>query len=99
VVIGKVCCASAARRNKGNRVCPIAIGCAGVDVCGRSRNCPFLKIGACISILNNNSFSLNKQRQENINIFVVVRQMADVNAGRANLCGVVPQNMPVAGVT
>jgi hypothetical protein len=95
VVIGKVRCARAAGRYERDRVCPVAGGSAWICIGRRSGDCPFLEIGADVLILNDNGFSLSKQRQENVNIFVVVRQMADVDAGRANLRGVVPRNMSV----
>jgi hypothetical protein len=90
VAIRKISCASAAGRYERDRVCPIASRCAWVCIGGRSGNCPFLKVGAHILILNNNSFSLNKQRQKDVNIVIVPSQMADIDAGRANLCGIVP---------
>jgi hypothetical protein len=40
--------------------------------------------------LNYNNFSLLKQRKENINVFVIVCQVADIDAGSAGLRGVVP---------
>jgi hypothetical protein len=41
-------------------------------------------------VLNDDDFSLLKQRKENINVFVVVCQMADIDACGACLRGVVP---------
>jgi hypothetical protein len=40
--------------------------------------------------LNYDNFSLLKQRQKNINVFIVVRQMADIDASGTCLRGVVP---------
>ena len=71
MAIGKVCCASAAGRHKGDRISPIAGGCAGVRIGWRARNCPLLIIGADVLILNDNGFSLSEQRQEDVNIIVV----------------------------
>ena len=99
MVIGEVCRASAAGRHKRDGICPIACRCAGVCIGRRSGDCPLLIISADALILNDNGFSLSEKRQENVDIFAVVRQMADVDTSRANLCGVVPQNMPIARIT
>jgi hypothetical protein len=48
--------------------------------------------------LNDNSFSLSKQSQKDVNIFVVICQMADVDTGRVNLRGIVPQDISIAGI-
>jgi hypothetical protein len=41
-------------------------------------------------VLNYNKFSLLKKRKENINVFIVVSEMADIDACGASLRGVVP---------
>jgi hypothetical protein len=57
-----------------------------------------LVIGAGASILNCDCFSLLKQRQKNININAILSQMADIEACGADLRGIVPKEMAIAGV-
>jgi hypothetical protein len=49
-----------------------------------------LEVGARSLILNCDGFSLLKKRQKNINVSVIISQVADINACGADLCGVVP---------
>jgi hypothetical protein len=49
-----------------------------------------LVVAADALVLNNNDFSLLKKRQKNINVFIVVSKMADIDACGASLRGVVP---------
>jgi hypothetical protein len=49
-----------------------------------------LIVGAGALILNCDDFSLLKQCQKNINVFVVVSQVADIDAGGTDLGDVIP---------
>jgi hypothetical protein len=49
-----------------------------------------LKISAGTLVLNRNGFGLLKKSQKNINVNVVVSQMADIDACGTSLRGVVP---------
>jgi hypothetical protein len=46
-------------------------------------------------VLNCDGFGLLQQRQENINVNVVVSQVADVDACGAGLCAVIPKNVTI----
>jgi hypothetical protein len=48
--------------------------------------------------LNDKLFSVGEQRQENINVDIIVSQMADIDRSRARLCGVVPNNVAIARI-
>jgi hypothetical protein len=48
--------------------------------------------------LDDNLLSCRKKRQENINVDVVVSQVADVKLRGAGLGGVVPKDVAIAGV-
>jgi hypothetical protein len=90
VIICKVGCTGAARSNKSYWVRPIAVRSTGIGVGRRSRNGPLLVIGADILVLNRYDFSLLKQCQKYVDVFIVISQMADIDAGRTDLGGVVP---------
>jgi hypothetical protein len=50
-------------------------------------------------ILNCDGFSLLEQCQKNINVDVVVSQVADVDAGGAGLRGIVPKKIAIGRIT
>jgi hypothetical protein len=98
MVVGKSGCASAARRNQRDGVGPVTVSRAGIGICWRPRNCPFLEVGTSRLVLNCNDFSLLKQRQKNINIRVVISQVADIDARGACLRGIIPKKIAIARI-
>jgi hypothetical protein len=49
--------------------------------------------------LNYNLFSLCQQRQENIDINIIVSQMTDRNTGGACLCGIIPNDVSITRIS
>jgi hypothetical protein len=64
----------------------------------RTRDRPRLIVGAAALALDDDLFADAQKRQENINIHIVVSQMADVDLRGASLRGRIPKNVTVAGV-
>jgi hypothetical protein len=65
----------------------------------RSRDCPCLVVGAVALALNDDLFADAQKRQENINIHIIVSQMADVDLRGAGLRARIPENVTIAGVS
>jgi hypothetical protein len=64
----------------------------------RSRDRPCLVVGAVALALDDDLFADAQKRQENINVHVIVSQMADVDLRGAGLRARIPENVTVAGV-
>jgi hypothetical protein len=77
--IAEIGCASAAGTIKCNRILPIGCGRSSIEVNRRSRNSPNLIVGAIGLALNDKLFCDSQQRQEQINVNVIVCQMADID--------------------
>jgi hypothetical protein len=77
--IAEVGCASAAGAIKRDGVLPIGCGRSSIEMDRRSRNSPNLIVGAIGLALNDKLFCDSQQRQEQINVNVVVCQMADID--------------------
>jgi hypothetical protein len=67
-----------------------------VNRCARDR--PSLIVGAATLALDDDLLTNVQKRQENINVYAVIRQVADVDLGGAGLRSVIPKNVAVAGV-
>jgi hypothetical protein len=57
-----------------------------------------LIIAADCLALDDELFCVRQQRQENINVHIVVSQMADVNCGRAGLGSAVPNDVTITRI-
>jgi hypothetical protein len=64
----------------------------------RPRDCPSLIVGAAALALDDDLFANVQKRQEDVDVYAVIRQMADVDLRGAGLRSVVPDNVAVAGV-
>jgi hypothetical protein len=89
---------SASRCRAGNRHSPIAVWRARIDVCRRASDQERLVYRAAILILDRDFLAHLKKREENINIYQVIRQVADVDLRRSVLRCLVPQQLLVARI-
>ena len=64
----------------------------------RPRNRPCLVVGAIALALDDDLLANAQERQEDVNVHVVVSQVADIDLRGASLGGVVPKNVTVAGI-
>jgi hypothetical protein len=57
-----------------------------------------LIIGAAVSVLDRERFSLLKERQKDVSINSIFSQMADIDAGGTDLRSIIPIDMAISGV-
>jgi hypothetical protein len=84
---------STGRSSVGDRHSPIAVGQTRINVRRRGSDQEGLILRTGVAILDRDAFARLEKRKENINVYVVVGQVADVDLRRRVLRRVVPQHM------